>query len=229
MQALDLSRSLGPKPRILCLGAHPDDIEIGCGGTILRLAEQLPGCQWHWVILSGNDTRHEEAREGVRRFLGKDTAVDLRLQSFRDGYLPTEAAVVKDFFESIKSEIQPDLILTHYESDRHQDHRLVSELTWNTWRDHLILEYEIPKFDGDLGRPQAFFDFDRAIADRKVDAILDVFASQRSKEWFDSDVLMGLMRLRGVECNAPGRYAEAFHARKWLLSAGRREAAVEIP
>ena len=127
---------------------------------------------------------------------------------------------MKDFFESIKADIQPDLIFTHFGQDRHQDHRLVSELTWNTWRNHLILEYEIPKFDGDLGQPQAFFDFDRATAERKTETILNVYASQHAKEWFDAEVLLGLMLLRGVECNAPGRYAEAFYARKWVWSAG---------
>jgi LmbE family N-acetylglucosaminyl deacetylase len=220
MLPLDLSRSLGPRPRILCLGAHPDDIEIGCGGTILQLSKLLVDCHWDWVILTGSEARHTEARESASRFLGKDASLELRLESFRDGYLPYEGAQVKDFFESIKREIQPNLILTHFAMDKHQDHRLISDLTWNTWRDHLILEYEIPKFDGDLGQPQTYFDFDRATAERKAKTILEAFASQKSKEWFDSEVLMALMRLRGVECNAPGRYAEAFYARKWRLSAG---------
>jgi LmbE family N-acetylglucosaminyl deacetylase len=220
MLPLDLTHSLGSKPRILCLGAHPDDIEIGCGATILRLREQIPDCHWNWVILSGNELRHEEARLGAERFLGKNAEVNLSLQSFRDGYLPYEAAQIKDFFESLKSEIQPDLIFTHFSQDKHQDHRLVSDLTWNTWRNQLILEYEIPKFDGDLGQPQAFFSFDRETAEQKARTILETFASQRGKEWFDSEVLLSLMRLRGVECNAPKRYAEAFYARKWIWTAG---------
>jgi LmbE family N-acetylglucosaminyl deacetylase len=216
MLPLDLTHSLGPRPRILCLGAHPDDIEIGCGGTVLRLREQIPDAQWDWVVLTGNKVRHAEARASAARFLGDGAAKQLRLESFRDGYLPYEGSQVKDFFESIKAEIQPDLILTHYGQDRHQDHRLVSDLTWNTWRDHLILEYEIPKYDGDLGQPQAYFPIDRGTAELKVQTVLDVFASQSTKEWFDSDVLHALMRLRGVECNSPDRFAEAFYARKWL-------------
>jgi len=214
MLPLDLTHSLGPRPRILCLGAHPDDIEIGCGGTILRLREQIPDAEWDWVVLTGNETRHAEARASAARFLGDTAAKRLRLQSFRDGYLPYDGAQVKDFFESIKREIQPDLILTHFGKDRHQDHRVVSELTWNTWRNHLILEYEIPKYDGDLGQPEVFFPIDRSTAEKKTRMVLDVYASQQTKEWFDSEVLLALMRLRGVECNAPDRFAEAFYARK---------------
>ena len=219
MLSLELVRSLGPTPRILCLGAHPDDIEIGCGGSILQLVDALPGAEWHWVTLTGSQRRHAEAQESARLFLGETGARHLRLASFRDGFLPYEGAAVKEFFESLKQEVQPDLILTHHAEDRHQDHRLVSELTWNTWRNHLILEYEIPKYDGDLGRPQAYLPLARSIAERKVETILKVFASQHSREWFDRDVLLGLMRLRGVECNAPERYAEAFYARKWTLGA----------
>jgi LmbE family N-acetylglucosaminyl deacetylase len=215
MLPLDLTRSLGPRPQILCLGAHPDDIEIGCGGTIMRLREQLPEAQWNWVILTGNDVRHAEAHASAERFLGPESTKQLRLQSFRDGFLPYSGAEVKNFFEEVKREIQPDLIFTHYREDRHQDHRLVSDLTWNTWRDHPIFEYEIPKWDGDLGQPQAFFAFDRDTAETKAQTILDVYSSQRTKEWFDTEVLLGLMRLRGVECNAPDRFAEAFYARKW--------------
>lgn len=226
MLPLELLHSLGPKPRILCLGAHPDDIEIGCGGTLLRICDEISDCQWDWVVLTGNENRHAEARRGVERFLGKNARVDLHLKSFRDGYLPYEGAGVKEFFESLKLEIQPDLIFTHFTNDRHQDHRLVAELTWNTWRDHLILEYEIPKYEGDLGQPQAYFQFDRATADRKTKAIFEVFESQQSKDWFEPEALLALMRLRGVECNSPGRYAEAFHVQKWIFgdsNNGRKE------
>ena len=220
MLSLDLLHSLGPKPRILCLGAHPDDIEIGCGGTLLRLSEEIPDIRWDWVVLTGDQARHEEARRGVERFLGKEAQVDLYFESFRDGYLPYEASRVKDFFELLKPRIQPDLIFTHFSNDRHQDHRLVADLTWNTWRNNLVLEYEIPKYEGDLGRPEAYFPFDRATADRKAETIFEVFESQQSKDWFEPEVLLSLMRLRGVECNAPGRYAEAFHVQKWVLGLG---------
>ena len=220
MLPLSFGKAWGSEPRILCLGAHPDDIEIGCGATVLRLCEEYPKAQWSWVVLSGSEERHAEARSGVERFLGEEADVEVHLASFRDGYFPYEASEVKDFFESLTAGIQPDLVLTHYREDRHQDHRLVSDLTWNTWRDSLVFEYEIPKYDGDLGQPQCFFPVDQAIAQRKVDLILETFASQQAKEWFDAEVLRALMRIRGVECNAPSRYAEAFYARKWTWSAG---------
>ena len=220
MLALDIATSLGSTPRILCLGAHPDDIEIGCGGTILELAEALPAAEWHLTVLKVNPERHAEANAAVAALLGDRARKRVRLQSFRDGFLPYHGAEVKDFFETVKREVSPDLIFTHASHDRHQDHRLVSELTWNTWRNHLILEYEIPKYDGDLGQPQAYSPVRAAVAERKIRTILDVFASQRSREWFDREVLLSLMRLRGVECNARERYAEAFYARKWSLGFG---------
>lgn len=220
MLPLNLLRSLGPAPRILALGAHPDDIEIGCGGFVMRLAEALPAAKWNWVVFTGTEARHAEASAAARRFLGPNAHLDLQLESFRDGYLPYEGGSVKDAFEALKRQSTPDLILTHADHDRHQDHRLIAELTRNTWRNHLILQYEIPKFDGDLVTPQSYFPLTRAEADRKVDAILELFASQAKREWFDREVLLGLMRLRGVECNAPDRYAEGFFARKWTLSLG---------
>ena len=220
MLPFDLATTLGASPRILLLGAHPDDVEIGCGGLIRRLARTLPGATWHWAVLTGNAERHDEARASAARFLGAEAKVDLVLERFRDGYLPYEGAAVKDAFESLKRAPSPDLILTHCEHDRHQDHRLISELTRNTWRNHLILEYEIPKFDGDLATPQSYFPLTRADAEEKAAAILECFPSQAKREWFDREVLLGLMRLRGVECNAPDRYAEAFYARKWTIGLG---------
>lgn len=221
MLNLDLLHSVGSTPRILCLGAHPDDIEIGCGGTILQLATAIPGAEWHWTVLTGNPIRHAEAQASVNSFLGANARRHVRLQNFRESFLPYEGVLVKDYFESLKREIEPDLIFTHFGRDRHQDHRVISELTWNTWRNHLILEYEIPKYDGDLGRPQAYVPFSREVAELKSRTILETFATQRAREWFEVEVLMGLMRLRGVECNAPERYAEAFYARKWRLGTGR--------
>ncbi len=218
MRALELTQSLGERPVVLCLGAHPDDIEIGCGGTVLQLAAALPRAEWHWLVLTGNALRHEEARQSARRFLGEGAETGLHLESFRDGFLPWEGAAVKERFESLKREIRPDLIFTHHRHDRHQDHRLVGELTWNTWRDHLVFEYEIPKYEGDLGQPQSYVPLDAGIAEKKADAVIELFPSQKEREWFDRELLLGLMRVRGAECNAPSRHAEAFHVPKWTIS-----------
>ena len=201
-----------PDPVVLCLGAHCDDIEIGCGGALLRLRESAPGALVHWVILSGGAQRQREARESARTFLGPGGEERVKGFAFTDGFLPWEGDGVKTCFEGLKRELDPDLIFTHALGDRHQDHRLVGELTWNTWRDHLILEYEIPKYEGDLGHPNAYVGLDPELAERKVKALLAAYPSQTSKPWFDAETLRGLMRLRGVECRQP--FAEAFHARK---------------
>jgi LmbE family N-acetylglucosaminyl deacetylase len=206
----------GP-PTILFLGAHCDDIEIGCGGTILRLREAMPEAEIRWLILSSNDVRHREAMESADRFLGERGRDSIRIESFRDGYLPYSGAQVKDVFEDVKREVSPDLIFTHHRHDLHQDHRLVNELTWNTWRNHMILEYEIPKYDGDLGQPNVFVAISPEQVERKIKTVLEVFGSQASKDWFDADTLSAILRLRGVESNAPERYAEAFYARKLRL------------
>lgn len=218
MRDLGLSRTDGRAPTILFLGAHCDDIEIGCGGTILRLREERPDADLRWFILSSSPERREEALDGASRFLGSDFADRVSVESFRDGFLPYTGAEVKDAFERLKREIQPDLIFTHYREDLHQDHRLVNELTWNTWRDHVILEYEIPKYDGDLGRPNTFVPLRVEQVEAKVNAVVDAYPSQASKNWFDADTLRSLLRLRGVECNAPERFAEAYYARKLVLS-----------
>lgn len=204
-------------PTILFLGAHCDDIEIGCGGTILRLRESMPEAEIRWLIFSSNEVRRREAIESADRFLGKDSRDSIRIESFRDGYLPYSGSQIKDVFEEFKHEVSPDLIFTHYRHDRHQDHRLISDLTWNTWRDHLILEYEILKYDGDLGQPNVFITVSPEQVDQKVRTVLEVFSSQTSKDWFDADTLRALLRLRGVESNAPNRYAEAFYASKLIL------------
>jgi LmbE family N-acetylglucosaminyl deacetylase len=204
-------------PIILFLGAHCDDIEIGCGGTILRIRESMPEAEIRWLIFSSNEVRRREAMESADHFLGKESQDSVRIESFRDGYLPYSGSQIKDVFEEFKHVVSPDLIFTHYRHDRHQDHRLVNELTWNTWRDHTILEYEIPKYDGDLGQPNIFIAISPEQVDQKVKTVLDVFGSQTSKDWFDSDTLRALLRLRGVESNAPSRYAEAFYASKLVL------------
>jgi LmbE family N-acetylglucosaminyl deacetylase len=202
---------------ILCLGAHCDDIEIGCGGTVLRLVEQFPAARFHWVVLSSNDVRSTEAQRSAEHFLAGAGKHDVRIEGFRESYFPWVGAEIKDYFEELKADKDPDLILTHYRHDRHQDHRVVADLTWNTWRDHLILEYEIPKYDGDLGSPNVFVVLDEAIAGRKVDGILDHFPSQRDRAWFDADTFRSLLRLRGIEANAPSLFAEGFYGSKVVV------------
>ena len=202
---------------VLCVGAHSDDIEIGCGGTILQLAEQYPGSSFHWVVFSANGVRAAEARRAADLFVGRTSLKGPVLKTFRDGFLPFAGAEVKATFEELKT-VSPDLIFTHSRKDAHQDHRLIAELTWNTFRDHLILEYEVPKYDGDLGQPSLFVPLPLEISQKKVRYIMDAFESQRTKHWFREDTFSSLMRLRGMECNAPSGYAEAFYCRKVVLS-----------
>jgi LmbE family N-acetylglucosaminyl deacetylase len=203
-------------PQILCLGCHSDDIEIGCGGSVLRLAEQYPECRFHWVVFSATGVRENEARRGVELFTGNRVGMSL-LKGFQDGFMPYLGAEVKTIFEKELKQLNPDLVFTHYGRDAHQDHRLISELTWNTFRDHLILEYEIPKYDGDLGRPNLFVPLDANLCKAKVHYLMDAFQSQRSKRWFQDETFLSLMRLRGMECNADSGYAEAFYCRKLVL------------
>src|SRR5208283_372065 len=201
---------------ILCLGAHSDDIEIGCGGTILRLARQYPNCVFYWVVFSATGVRAGEAQRAATLFAGAGALKGPLLKAFQDGFMPFVGAEVKAVFEDLKS-ISPDLIFTHHRDDAHQDHRLLSELTWNTFRDHLILEYEVPKYDGDLGRPNVFVPLDLELCEKKVQFLLETFQSQRSKRWFQSETFLALLRIRGMECNAPSGYAEAFYSRKLVL------------
>ncbi len=202
--------------KILCLGSHSDDIEIGCGGTILQLAEQYPGSEFHWVVLSAIGEREAEAKQAATLFAGAGLRGPL-LKTFPDGFMPFVGAEVKTIFEELKRVISPDLIFTHNGRDAHQDHRLLAELTWNTFRDHFILEYEIPKYDGDMGRPSGFVPLSREVCQKKVRYLMDAFQSQRSKHWFQEETFLSLMRLRGMECNAPSGYAEAFYCRKLVL------------
>jgi len=212
-----LTKREGAPLHVLCLGCHSDDIEIGCGGTVLRLAEQDPNTVFHWVVFSAIGAREDEARRGATLFTQGGKLSGPMLKSFRDGFMPFTGAEIKDVFEELKGKVQPDLVLTHYRQDAHQDHRLISELTWNTFRDHMILEYEIPKYDGDLSRPGFFVPLSEDILQKKVRYLMDVFGSQRGKRWFQESTFLGLMRLRGMECNAPSGYAEAFHCRKLVL------------
>ncbi len=200
---------------VLCLGAHCDDIEIGCGGTLLRLREANPGVDIRFAIFCSDAQRGAEARSCARSFLGPDAAERVRLYSHRDGFLPHAGPALKEDFEALERELQPDLIFTHWGRDLHQDHRVVSELTWNTFRNHLILEYEIPKYDGDLGAPNTFVPLSDEDVKRKLATILAAYASQRSHAWFDAETFRALLRLRGVESR--NRWAEAFYCRKLVL------------
>ena len=202
---------------VLCIGAHCDDIEIGCGATVMRLTELYPDAVVHWVVLSSSPVRSAEASASANRFLRATKGRHIEIKEFRNSFFPFEGSRIKEYFEELKGRVTPDLVLTHTRGDLHQDHRLTCELTWNTFRDHLILEYEIPKYDGDLGAPNFFVPVTVEQCDAKVSNILECFASQHDKAWFTRDTFMALMRLRGVECNSPSLYAEAFYCRKGVL------------
>ena len=199
------------------LGAHSDDIEIGCGGALLRLSQDYPQADMQWVVASAVGPREAEAAMSADRFRQHGINLKLRVESFRDGYFPYEGAAIKDYFERLKADLNPDIIFTHYGADAHQDHRFISELTWNTWRDHTILEYEIPKYDGDLGRPNLFIPLETKLAEHKISHLMDVFATQRGRDWFSRDLFWSLLRLRGMEARSPSGFAEAFHCRKLSL------------
>jgi LmbE family N-acetylglucosaminyl deacetylase len=200
--------------KLLCLGAHSDDIEIGCGGTVLRLAAEMPGLVVRWIAFCGNEVREAEARSSAAAFLDGVAEKHVDVMGFRDGYFPFQGAEIKDCFEAIKREFKPSLVLTHAQGDAHQDHRLLSQLTYNTFRDHLVLEYEIPKYDGDLGNPNFFIPLTRAQTLRKIELINRHFTSQQGRGWFSDETFLGMARLRGLGCNAPEGLAEAFYARK---------------
>jgi LmbE family N-acetylglucosaminyl deacetylase len=202
---------------LLCLGAHSDDIEIGCGGTILRLLDEFPAVSVHWIVFGAAAERAREATQSAEAFLRKARSPKIEVKGFRDGFLPYLGGEVKDVFEGLKAAQTPDLILTHHRHDLHQDHRLICELTWNTYRDHLIWEYEVPKYDGDLGTPNLYVSLTEEICKRKTDHLMKHFRTQRSKRWFTRDVFMGLMRLRGIEAAGPDPFAEAFYGRKLLI------------
>jgi LmbE family N-acetylglucosaminyl deacetylase len=215
MKGLELARK-GERLKVLCLGAHADDIEIGAGGTLLAWIAKGVKLEATWCVLSAVGEREAEARAGAADVLEGAASADVRLGAFRDGYFPAERDAVKDWIEELKA-VAPDVVLTHARDDAHQDHRLVCELAWNTFRDQLILEYEIPKWDGDMGRPNLYVPLSEDILARKIEILMRRFGTQRSKAWFDEETFRGLARLRGVECRA--RYAEAFWARKLRIAA----------
>jgi LmbE family N-acetylglucosaminyl deacetylase len=218
MLPLRIGRSESAPRRVLAIGAHPDDIEIGCAGTLLNLIEQNAVSEVHWVVLSGVGERASEARRSAEALLDTVPTSQVVVRDFPDGFFPYEGQRIKDFFEQLKADFSPDVVFTHQRADLHQDHRLSCELTWNTFRDHLILEYEVPKYDGDMSAPNAFVPLDEAIRQRKIDHLMSHFGSQRSKRWFKEELFVSLLRLRGMECNSPSSYAEAFFCRKAVLA-----------
>jgi LmbE family N-acetylglucosaminyl deacetylase len=216
MLGLKFPQKAGSPLKILCLGAHSDDIEIGCGGAILRLAAEVQELEIVWIVFGASGEREREARESAALFLDSVRRKEVVVKSFKDSFFPFEGARIKSYFEELKT-ISPDLIFTHNGKDAHQDHRVIAELTWNTFRNHLVLEYEIPKYDGDLGQPNLFVPLAQEVYERKIRFLMQAFGTQRSKQWFGEDTFKALMRLRGMECVAPSGYAEAFYCRKMVL------------
>jgi LmbE family N-acetylglucosaminyl deacetylase len=215
MTGLRLDKRTDAPRSILCLGAHADDIEIGCGGTLLKLIDDYADVGVHWVVFSASPRRKKEALESADRFLDKADRKKVDVLNFQDGYFPFEGSAIKERVQELSRRDSPDLVFTHHRNDRHQDHRLVSELTWEAFRNHLILEYEIPKYDGDLGQPNVFVPLDEATGRQKVEGLMDGFESQQGKPWFSGDTFWSMLRLRGIECRR--QYAEAFHGRKVLF------------
>lgn len=203
---------------ILCLGAHCDDIEIGCGGTLLKLIEKFTNLRIMWVVFASNEVRKEEATLSAELFLENVQKKDVNIFDFKDGFLPSILGEVKTTFENLKSEFSPDIIFTHYRNDLHQDHKILNELTWNTFRNHLILEYEIPKYDGDMGNPNVFFPLEVEYLEKKKIFLFNCFKSQLDKQWFDESLLMSVPRIRGVQCASESNYAEAFYSRKMIFN-----------
>lgn len=202
---------------ILALGAHCDDIEIGCGGTLLKIFDQYGINHIKWIVFASNEQRKKEAITSAEAFLKNIKSKEIIVLDYKDAFLEQSKFEIKAFFESIKKDFDPDLVFTHYRNDRHQDHRLLSDLAWNTFRSHLVLEYEIPKYDGDLGIPNLFFHLNAEQANKKIDILLESFASQQGKHWFDKETFLSLMRIRGMEAAAKEKYAEAFHLRKLIM------------
>lgn len=217
MLDLGLSVERNAPLRVLCLGAHSDDIEIGCGGTILKLIEHYPHASFHWIVFSATSAkRAAEANASANVFLAQAKEKNVVVKGFRDSFFPYIGTEIKQYFEQLKA-VSPDLVFTHYRHDLHQDHRFLCELTWNTFRDQLILEYEIPKFDGDLGTPNLFVHVEEIVCQRKLKYILDNFDTQGERDWFTADTFLSILRLRGVESRSPSKYAEAFYCRKAVV------------
>jgi len=205
------------KPKILCLGAHADDIEIGCGGTILRLVQEYPEAQFYWVAFLGESLRANEAHRSAENFLSDINSKIIDVQSFKDSYFPFVGAAIKDHFIILKKTFDPDIIFTHFTKDAHQDHRLIGELTWTAFRNHLIMEYEIAKYDADLGIPNLYVHLKKNLVQKKISNICTLFKSQSEKEWFGEESFRSLMRIRGLESNSPSKYSEAFYCRKVVV------------
>ncbi len=216
MIALQVTRP-GQTLSVLCLGAHADDIEIGAGGTLLGWLAAGVRLEVCWCVLSAPGPRAREAEASASAFLAGAASATIELGQFEDGLFPYHGREIKAWLEDVRAWVDPDVVLTHRGGDAHQDHRELSGLTWNLFRDHLILEYEIPKWDGDLGRPNFYVPLTTRALERKIELLHAHFPTQRSKPWFDAETFRGLARLRGMECRAPERYAEAFCVRKARL------------
>ncbi len=217
MIELDFRAANQRPPRFMFIGAHCDDIEIGCGGTVIELTRRYPDATVYWVVLSSEGERKAEAEEAAAAILHGVRNRTVIIRNFRGAFFPSEAVAIKEFFEELKTTCSPDVVFAHYRDDLHQDHRIVAELAWNTFRDHVILEYEIPKYDGGLGSPSVFVPLAESTVNCKVDLLMRTFRTQLSKRWFTPETFRGLMRLRGIESNALDGYAEAFYSRKLVL------------
>jgi len=219
MQQLLLGKhGTGRHRHVLCLGAHCDDIDLGCGGALLALLRSYPGTHVTWVVFSATTERERELRASAKRFLGQAKEYRVMVRRYRDGFFPGEFAAIKEEFEALKQLPDPDLIFSHHRADRHQDHRIVAELTWNTFRSHLVLEYEIPKYEGGLTTPSAYVALSKTQVEQKIRVLLSSYKTQRTKSWFTADTMRGLMRLRGIESGSATGWAEGFHASKFLLA-----------
>jgi LmbE family N-acetylglucosaminyl deacetylase len=217
MLGMVLDRNRDSELRLLCLGAHSDDIEIGCGGTILKLISDYPNIIVTWIVFGSNGHRSVEAQNSASQFLASVGEKEIIIKNYRDGFFPYQGKEIKEYFEQLKRRISPDLIFTHFRNDLHQDHRLICELTWNTFRDHMILEYEVPKYDGDLGSPNFFVHLNERTCNQKIEYLMTHFKTQIERHWFTADTFLSMLRLRGVESKSPDKYAEAFYCRKVIL------------
>jgi len=217
MRGLSLIQKKGEPLKVLFLGAHSDDIEIGCGGTVLSLLEEGQELEVWWVVFAASPERRVEAEKSAAMFLRGTVKKEIIIRDFKESFFPYIGSEIKAYFEELKRTVNPDVAFTHFRDDLHQDHRILGELVWNTFRNHLLLQYEIPKYEGDLGTPNLFVPLSRSVADRKVELLLHHFASQGGRSWFKPDTFHGLMSIRGIECNAPEGRAEAFYVRKVVL------------
>ena len=218
MLNMSLSQALERKPQLLLLGAHCDDIEIGCGGCLIELLEKNPEIEVNWIVFSSNEIRSDEARNSAEEYLADFKRKTIRILKYQNGYFPHEMKKIKLFFEDLKKHLDPGVIFTHYRNDLHQDHRTINELTWNTFRSHFVLEYEIAKYDGDLGIPNVFFPLKKDTVDKKIERLIKHFDSQAERQWFTEDTFRALLRIRGIECDAESGFSEAFHGRKISIS-----------